>query len=91
MSTFLPKPKIDLSALPQVGIVTALLAPWVLQARPKGLKRTHRKILPNDDCPCHSGAKWKHCHGASHTGKVVKPSRARDLANAKRYLKNLDK
>ena len=35
------------------------------QQRPEPVRRTEPKIRPNDPCPCGSGKKYKHCHGAN--------------------------
>ena len=29
----------------------------------KPVQRKHKKIYPNDPCPCGSGLKYKNCHG----------------------------
>ena len=28
------------------------------------VRRKHKKVRPNEPCPCGSGKKYKHCHGA---------------------------
>ncbi|MEE3392406.1 MAG: preprotein translocase subunit SecA [Lachnospiraceae bacterium] len=33
-------------------------------------KRKHRKIMPNDPCPCGSGKKYKYCHGRPGAPKL---------------------
>ena len=34
-------------------------------ATKKPVKRTNKKVMPNDPCPCGSGVKYKFCHGKS--------------------------
>ena len=34
------------------------------RAKPETFKRTEKKVKRNDPCPCGSGKKYKHCHGA---------------------------
>ena len=45
----------------QVAKVTGTNKDDTVQAGP--VKRVGKKIQPNDQCPCGSGQKYKHCHG----------------------------
>jgi preprotein translocase subunit SecA len=38
------------------------------QEKPKPFKRNVPKVGRNDPCPCGSGKKYKHCHGAAEAG-----------------------
>ncbi|NDL67642.1 preprotein translocase subunit SecA [Anaerotalea alkaliphila] len=40
-------------------------------ARKEPLKRKDKKVGRNDPCPCGSGKKYKHCHGAVNSEKEV--------------------
>lgn len=42
----------------------AVMAGRQEQSRPETFKRTEKKVKRNDPCPCGSGKKYKHCHGA---------------------------
>ena len=46
----------------------------------RGLKRRVEGREPNDLCPCHSGRKYKHCHGKGIKGTGKYP---RESANKK--------
>jgi preprotein translocase subunit SecA len=52
------------SALPAGMLAAAQSATELLDVDPDDLEEWHRSVSRNAECPCGSGKKFKHCHGA---------------------------
>ena len=52
------------SALPAGMLAAAQSATEMLDVDPDDLEEWHRSVSRNAECPCGSGKKFKHCHGA---------------------------
>jgi preprotein translocase subunit SecA len=52
------------SALPAGMLAAAQSATELIDVDPDDLEEWHRSVSRNAECPCGSGKKFKHCHGA---------------------------
>ncbi|WP_439545481.1 preprotein translocase subunit SecA [Sandarakinorhabdus sp.] len=52
------------SALPAGMLAAAQSATEMLDIDPEDIEEWHRSVSRNAECPCGSGRKFKHCHGA---------------------------